>query len=629
MNDEIDHIDQLKKRLYSRDPDSLPKRKFGILRPLRQNIDSTWGQTSIIKEKEITEKHTAGYKKFFIFAVIFFLIAAGIVLFSYFRGAVTLSSKNVELTILGNSFVGGGEELPIQVEVSNTNSANLENAVLTLNYPKGATDENGGDVMRIERVLGVVGTGKTKSESFTVILYGEQGSSREIKADLSYQLAGSNSVFQKETVFPVMVNSSPVSLNVNAPTAVVSNQSFNLTLRTNFSGDKSLNNVISRIDYPNGFVFQSADPAPISGNNVWSLGNLEKGDQKTISITGKIVGEQNDEKAFRIYLGTPESENSNKIDVVYNSALATLNLTEPFITGNILIDNNSQDLVALTIGDGIQGSVKWINNSAKTITNPIFTLALEGDNIDYNSIDAADGHYDPLDKTITWSGDSDLTLASIAPGATGSLLFSFDTDFTNAGSQDIKLTLSVKGSFPDLNNKEQSIDNIDQKIIKFASNIQFGAQSLFSVGPFKNTGPYPARADRETTYTIMWTILPTDNALKNVLVTTALPGGISWQGVFNPTSENLSYDTNTHIITWNVGTLPRSSTSTKNRTVYFQVKAKPTRSQIGSPLTLINESKVTATDSVTNTQVATSRPALTTRFDTDAIYTTGSENVLP
>jgi hypothetical protein len=44
MSNDIDHISKLQRRLYARDPENIPKQKFGILRPLKENVDSTWGR---------------------------------------------------------------------------------------------------------------------------------------------------------------------------------------------------------------------------------------------------------------------------------------------------------------------------------------------------------------------------------------------------------------------------------------------------------------------------------------------------------------------------------------------------------------------------------------------------------
>ncbi len=625
--EEIDHIAELQKRLYTRDPDNAPKRKYGILHPIKTSAQSTWGETELPEEKVVHHRTARGYKRFFVGALLFFLAALGVALFSLYRGALTLSSKNVDVMILGNSFVAGGEELPIQVEIANKNAADLVDATLTLYYPKGATDETGTDVVRIERPMGTIGSGKTKSEEFTVILYGEQGISRTLTATLSYKLAGSSASFEKESTFSVMVSSSPVGLTVDAPTGVVSGQPFTLTIRNTFSGDKLLPNVIARIEYPNGFVFQSTNQEPVSGTNVWNLGDLEKGDERTITVTGKIIGEVLDEKAFRIYIGTPEDESSSKIAVAYNSALATLRVIEPFLAGTITVQQQGDDIIALRIGDTINGVVSWVNNSAFTITKPTFTLQLGGAPIDPSSISAPNSYYDDVTDSIIWNSDSNTSLAFLGPGVKGELPFSFKP--LGATNSDVTLGLSLTGTIPDQGNIVQSIDTIDQKIVRFASSIQFAAQSLYSIGPITNSGPYPPKADMETSYTLRWTILPTDNPLAAVTASAILPPSVTWTGNIVPSTETITYNADTRVLTWNIGPLPKATSTAKSKSVSFQVKVKPTKSQVGSTVSLLGETIVSATDTVTETTIESKKPPLTTRFDTDPIYTEGADRVVP
>ncbi|MBY0328512.1 hypothetical protein K2Q02_00225, partial [Patescibacteria group bacterium] len=460
MANEIDHIAELQKRLYARDPNSIPKRKFGILRPLKNNVESTWGQTELTDDVEPLKPSVSGYKRFFLFSLFFFLIALGALAFSVYKGALTLSSKNVDLVVLGNSFVAGGEELPIQVEIVNKNSSDLLNAVLVLDYPKGATDAAGSDVVRIEKNLGTIPSGKTRSEAFSVILYGEQGMHRVITARLSYTLAGSSSTFQKEKAFSVLISSSPLALTLDAPGAVAANQVFTLTLRNLFTGETLLPNVLARVEYPNGFIFQSATPEPISGNNVWALGDLQKGAEQIVSIKGKILGEEGDEKAFRVYVGTPESATDNRIAVTYNSSLHTMKLAQPFISSQIAINGETTDMVAIPIGAQVNGTVNWTNSSGTRITEPTFTLALTGEGIDTSSVLADSGYFDQLNRTIVWNSQSNRILGTLEPGQTGQLSFSFSTIAARAVG-DASVSLSVKGLFPDKGYTEQSISNID------------------------------------------------------------------------------------------------------------------------------------------------------------------------
>ncbi len=628
MSDEIDHIANLERKLYARDPENIPKRKFGILRPLKQNVVSTWGDIKLPKNDYISNS-TSGYKKFFLVTLFFFIIALGVAGFSIYRGASVLSSKNVEFNILSNSFVDGGEELPVQVEIVNKNSVDLINVKLILNYPKGSTDEKGADTSVIEREIGTIMSGKSKNESFNIILYGEKGLSREIKAVLSYQLFGTTAVLEKELKSSIMINSSPVDLSVDISSGVVSNQSFTFNVRNIFSGDKFLNNVITKIEYPNGFVFESSEPKPSYGNNVWSLGDMQKGTEKNINIKGRILGEENDEKAFRIYVGTPEGEIGSPIGTIYNSVLSVVKIIEPFISSKISINNQDSEIVTLPIGSSIDGYISFTNNSPLTISKPIFTLNLLGENIDQSSISINKGYFNSIDNTLIWNSNTDDSLISLAPGATGQFPFSFRVLPSSRPSKDISMFLSVKGFFPDRNNEQQTIDNISQKTIKFASIIDFSSEASFSTGPIKNTGPYPPRADQDTTYSINWVLKPVTNPITQIVVSATLPQSIAWAGVIIPNNEDVSFNPLTRVIEWKVASLPRISSVQRSRSLFFQIRTRPSKSQIDESIKLLGEVNVSAIDSTTNTSISTKKEAIFNDIKNDPIYTIGSERVLP
>jgi len=628
MANEIDHIAELQKRLYARDPASLPKRKFGILRPLKHNVSSSWGQTELSEDVEPRKPGVSGYKRFFLFSLFFFLLALGALAFSVYRGALTLSSKNVDLVVLGNSFVAGGEDLPIQVEIVNKNSSDLLNVVLTLDYPKGATDAAGSDVVRIEKSLGTIASGKTKSEEFGVVLYGEQGMSRTITARLSYTLAGSSSTFQKEKAFSVLVSSSPLALTLDAPGAIASNQLFTLTLRNLFTGDKLLPNVLARVEYPNGFVFQSSTPEPVSGNNVWALGDLQKGAEQTVSIRGKILGEEGDEKAFRVYVGTPESETDNRIAVTYNSSLHTVKLAQPFLTSEIIINGSSTDVVAIPIGGAVSGTVNWTNNSGTRISDPTFSLVLTGEGINTATVKAESGYFDALSRTITWNGQSNSSLSVIEAGATGQLSFSFSTIEARAIG-DASLNLSIKGLFPERGYAEQTIANIDEATLRYASHLQFASQAYYSVGPIKNTGPFPPKVGSDTTYTITWTARPSENALSGYKATAVLPVGVAWAGTISPQAEPIVYNPDNRTVVWDLGVMPRATSTPQSRSVSFQVRIRPTAEQQGAEPDLLGETTITATDSIANVPLTLIKLPLSTRLNSDPAYSAGKEKVLP
>lgn len=628
MSEQIDHIEELQKRLYARDPESVPKQKFGILRPMKQTMTSVWGQKDIPPNRGPQKVSTTGYRRFFVFSVIFFLIGLGLASFSIFRGAITLSSKNVDLTILGNSFIGGGEELPIQVEIANKNSSDLVDAVLTLEYPKGAIDETGTEMSRLVETLGTIGAGKSRSVGFSTVLYGEQGLSRTINATLSYHLAGSTATFEKKQSFSVMISSSPITLTVDAPSVSAAEQPFTVTIRSVFNGDQSLVNPIVRVEYPTGFTFLSSTPKPLSGNNVWSLGTLEKGQEFVISFKGKLSAIEGDERAFRVYLGTPVSDIDTRIAVAYNSTLHSVLIEQPFIAADILVGGDSDDVVSLPIGSAVRGAITWRNMTGRMITNPVITLLLSGQGLESAQIEPVDGYYDELLRTITWTGTSDGALATIEPGESGRLEFVITPSSTTA-KEDIRTVLSVEGVLPDFQNEIKTVSGIDEVVVRFAARLQFASQALYSIGSIKNSGPFPPKANQETSYTVTWTVKPTENPISNAIATATLPTGVTWAGVIVPQSEALSYNQDTRELRWNIGSLPKATATALSKTVSFQIKARPTISQVNTALELLSEAVMTADDAIANVQLRTTRPALSTSLVSDPAYSPGEEKVIP
>jgi hypothetical protein len=122
---------------------------------------------------------------------------------------------------------------------------------------------------------------------------------------------------------------------------------------------------------------------------------------------------------------------------------------------------------------------------------------------------------------------------------------------------------------------------------------------------------------------------PVENPLNNAVAIAVLPIGVVWTGVISPQSEAISYAPETRVVTWNIGPLPKATNTPVVRTVSFQVKVRPNKSQIDSRLYLLGETKVQAVDSVANTPLTFTRPELTNELSTDPIYSVGKEKVLP
>lgn len=633
MPDEhIDRLEALNRKLFSKDKTLIPPRRPGVL--YERDIDAArdWSaaksqqsQRPPMIAKITTPESTTFFKKLFLYSLGFLVLAVGFAFFVFERGSNAVSGENIDISILGNTFTPGGEELSLQLAVTNKNAVSLEFADLVVTYPKGAgASSSDSDLVRIREPLGTLGGGKTINKSIKVVLYGEQGSKKDVTATLEYRIPGSNAIFTKASTYPVTISSAPLTLTVDAPTSVASNQEIILKLKVTPNATKMIQNVTVRADYPPGFQFKKATPEPSDGSNVWTLGDLAPGIEKEIEITGQIFGQDNEDRSFRFASGEPDANDQSEIAVVYSSLLHTVTIARPFIDARLLVNGADQPEYTIPSKSRTDGSIEWINNSPARVENVEIRAKLTGNALNRSSVIAFSGFYNSATNEIIWDRNTTGQFAAINPGESGSLSFSFESLGlqSSAGSYitdpTIIIEINMKGTQTTEGSEPVAIDNAETKTIKVSSDIQVAAQAGYRAGPFTNTGSVPPRAEQETTYAIIWTLNNTANPVSSAEVKTVLPTNVRWLGTISPSTENVSYNEITREVTWRVGQVPRGAGgSGGEKEAAFQVGVTPSITQIGSSVQLIGETVLTGTDSFTGVRLEAKRGAITSQLFND------------
>ena len=287
----LNRLEDMKNKLFSKNYRTKIEYRDGFsVLPKKEVMDSWKNEKKESEDKENFFTKTSIFKKFFIFSIIFFVLALGYAGYVFFAGGNTVSSDNIDISILGNNFTAGGESLPLIVGITNRNSSPLELADLVMEYPKGSTGDLSSDTETSRVSLGTIPAGSVLNENLSVTLFGPQGSVRPVKISLEYQVAGSNAIFVKDKLYEVNINSTPINLSVDAPSTISPDQAITLNVKAILNSTEPAQNILVRVDYPVGFVFASAIPAPSFGNNVWNFGDLAPGAEHDISISGKITG---------------------------------------------------------------------------------------------------------------------------------------------------------------------------------------------------------------------------------------------------------------------------------------------------------------------------------------------------
>ncbi len=625
----LHRIEDIKRKLYERGFSSELHHKEGVLHAVPHDVPNTWEGA---EGNTLKSTHVSIAKKFFIGAVLFFIGAIFFGVYMYMSGTRTVSSDNIEINILGNAFTEGGEELPLQIEIINHNNAALELANMVIEYPKGASTsavETPDSLIRLPKEnIGTIPAGGRVEKAKKVTLYGDQNTVRNVKVILEYHPAGSNAIFTKEKIYPVTINSSPITLSVDGPIQTTSGQEITLNITATLNTTLPEGDTMLSVAYPNGFKFTNAVPQPVFGSSVWNLNALAVGKPISIAIKGTMNGQNGDEQAFHIYVGTTKGMNKSVVDVVYNSLLHTVSLQKPFLQATILLDGANLDTYSTSGGRMIRGQVLWANNLQSTILDGEVSVTFSGNIFDKESVVPEEGFYDSVNNRIVWNRNTTPEFATLAPGATGYLNFEFTPASVIGSNQTIRdpqvvLDVSIKGRESTSGSTISEINNFAKKIVRLASDFQLVARANYA------SGELPPKAEKDTVYTIYWTLSNSINPVSQAEARAELPVYMDWVGMANGSKEAVTYDKLTRQIVWNIGTVRQNTGfGSNNREAAFNIKLRPSVSQVGSVPNIIKEVTLTGIDSFSNSGLRSVKQSLSTRLENDSNFQNGDEKVI-
>ena len=626
----LNRLEELKDKLFSKNYQTKIEHRDSLSRLRRKDILDSWEAEEKI-ERDAEEKFfmkTSMFKKFFIFSIVFFVLTLGYAAYVFLAGGNTVSNDNIDISILGNNFTAGGEELPLIVGITNRNNSSLDLADLVMEYPKGSSGDLSSDTEHFRESLGTIPAGAVRNENLKVVLFGEQGSTRPIKISLEYRVAGSNAIFVKDKLYEVNISSTPINLSVDAPLTISPNQNINLNVKAMLNATKPASKILVKIDYPVGFAFASAVPAPSFGNNIWNLGDLAPGAEHNISVSGKMVDVfDGEEKTFNISSGSRSDTDKSVIGVIFNSIKSTITIKKPFIEANLFINGVSQREYATDTKTSVNAEIRYINNLDTKVDNLQVVAKIYGNAFDRKTIRAQQGFYDSSKDTITWDKNSKNGLGEMNPGDSGSVTFSVSplSLFSAAGgilsNPSINIEVDISGKQALEGFAVNELNNSSSVIIRVISDVGFSAKALYYSGPFTNTGPIPPKVEKATTYTIIWTLSNTANSISKAQINSSLPPWATFVGPISPADENLAYNPSTREIIWNVDRIPKGTGITSaSRAVAFQVSLNPSFSQVGTTPIIINDAILTGHDDFANVDVRVNKTGLNTRLDNDAAF---------
>lgn len=604
------NLSQLKHRLYKKGEvfnKRLKRRKLGEVKSSRSL--GFWQRESHFKNKENLEPQAESWKKqrkkfpiFWVLTVLFILLViVGVSIVLYFYGDLfgfggnVVSSRNIDLKIEGPSLVESGESNRWYVSITNNNDVSLELADIIIEYPQGTLSLESESISKERRILSKMAPGETKQEEIQIFVLGEEGEQKEINITLEYRMSGSNAIFAKKTRQTMKLSRSPVGISINLPEELESGQEITANVTYISNSESLLKDVYLKVEYPPGFVFSEASPAPIRGNNIWKAGDLMPQEKRNLEIKGTLEGQDSMELSFSAFVGTLGEE--DKLNA-FNSVSDSVFLKKSFFNLSFLINNTDIDHV---VGDRrLTVIVPWKNNTATEIHNATIGIKIKGDVVDIKTVSVDKGFYRGADDTIVWNSSSAPDLVAVVPGESGSVKFSFNfkkiLPFYSVDDKNLSFVLEgeVVGFKTGLSGEETTIKSSASREIKISSEVQLTSGVQYS------SGNLPPKVGQKTTYTVTWSVENQHNDVTGATVRALIPVYISWEDGISPSGENINYNSVTGEIVWRIDKVDAGAgVFDSPREVSFQISLLPAPNQANKTVELVDRASFEGKDSFT------------------------------
>lgn len=605
--DDLSSLQKARERLYK--PGPLVDTPHGLTEEETKEFPHDWKEEILRHSQTKAKRHIRVATLFFFSALGFFIIAIAIATYVFSVGGNTVSVDKIAVSVRGSTTIASGDVVPLSITVSNNNAVSIQNASIDIAFPDGTRDAT--DVTqsypRYSENLGTLKSGETVTRSIRVVLFGGSGQTLTLPVNVSYSAEGSSAVFVKKEAYPVVISTTPLSLSVDALSEIVSGQPFTLTLTVRSNVTVPLTNVVVQGTLPFGFSVTGSSGS--FTNSSFILGNLAPGAKKTVTLTGILLGQQQEQRTFRFVVGTAKSSGDQTPALTYMSVDTPVTIAAPFINTNLSINGDSSSNLTLTSGAYENVSLSYTNTLGTNITNATISVTLSGGAVDYNSIQTTNGFYRSSDHTVLFSRDTDPSLAQLSPGASGIGTFSFSTLPPNSSitAPSISLTTSVSGTRVGESNVPENVTASNTRTFKVVSAVTLSATALYSSGVFPPKGPLPPRVDQATTYTIVWKVQNQGSSVAGGLVKTILPSYVTYTNQTNGTG-SFNYDDTSRTVSWNTGDLLQGATAQGA----FQVSLTPSSSQRGSAPQLTGPASFTGFDRFAGVGISASADPVTT-----------------
>ncbi|MDI6734215.1 MAG: hypothetical protein QMD50_01835 [Patescibacteria group bacterium] len=642
-------LDSLEKELYRKNSDILKRRNVSRAREEsrkdlngEEEVPAVWQEmknksdflTDVSVPPESSEGKRNVFKKAVFFAVALLVFIVFVVMFLIFSGSGNNGRNSISFSIDGPKEVNRGVPFEMTVNVHNQLDALIGNAVLSFNLPSGIVYLNalGGSKSLVEESIGDIGAGSLAKKTFKFLPVGGENSLLKISAKLVYT-SGGKARFEAGEAKEVLIRGSGIKLEVKKPEFLLQGSTFEFEVSYKNTSDFGFPEVVLEARYPTSFKFVSASLAPDSLNSWWQLGALESGSTGRVQIKGSFDG------GVDARLNIPVVIYARFSGQNYELANDVVNLEIAPSPINLKIFVNNQENYVARIGDSLNYSIQYQNNSGIALADLVVKATPTGELFDQSTLNT-NGLIDYRDGSIIWNASQASALKLLSPGASGEVNFSIKLKqqfpIRRMNDKNFYLRVNIEIDSPSVPYylsaaKTKSSASLETKV---AGLVFFDAQAFYrdALSGIVNTGKIPLQVGKATDFTVHWVIKNFSTDIKNVSVKSVLRSGVLWTGIVKSNIDSKPiYNERTGEVVWNIDKKIQATTGVISDPVeaVFQIRVTPNQNDIGQTMVFLGESLFTAIDDFTGLEILRSDTALDSTLPDDRTIGQGSGAVMP
>lgn len=632
-------LEDLEKQLYSRKGVERKEKKETEQSPVQQSANSYQTVWTDKENKPVVGNLTAAISKIGRFGKIAFWLAAatmiiligvtGFYFYKYFS-----SDREIIFDVSGPKTALAGVPFDITVNFSNGSKDALENVSLSIFLPEnGIISGAEADKRVFLKEIGTVDSNGGFQEKIPAVVFGEGQTAKNFSISVSYASI-LKSRFEKTKTFEITIKEPGIKLDLTAPEKVLNNEEFEVAVRYSNVSDFDFSGVLFNFDFPAGFILKKSEPRLAAGfsGSVFDIGELLKGGEGNILISGKIIGSE--QSFFEIKSRISANYKGKTFEVGGKSAAINIAPSPLALAINLGDYKNS----AVSPGQSLKYSLNYQNTADIGLIDAVIKIKLTGEMFDFASLKTS-GFFDSRTNTVVWNAANTPALSLIEPGGGGSVEFEINVkeNYPIKRLSDKNFILKVNGEIssptvPYYVAADKTVGLADHSVkvagyTVLQSFIYFNDPSL----KIANKGSLPPKANQPINFTVHWLIRNYAADIKDINVKSYLLSGVRFIGASTSTVGSAPvYNERTQEIVWMIDKI-QAAKGVVNKPIeaVFQIEAVPNITQIGAEMPLMSEVSIAAIDEFTNTELNNKADGLSSRSLMDAGFDQKMGDVIP